>query len=208
VIVEESEEKDLALAVGIDGVGEVGTVHSVALPQVAKVGTLETAIGLGTLFGEELGGSRATAGELAAQGTWGDVGFGDRVSVVEREDADDGAGGAEGLLTLENFGAVEGFRGDGATVVTVGARCGLEAVEASLLVDALPASKGGDGDRAAGRAGDVVVAAGDLLAELAFSTGRVLAANEGQDEGIAEEGNLGTSIFGHMEPPGVMLSPV
>jgi hypothetical protein len=52
------------------------------------------------------------------------------------------------------------------------------------------------------------VAAGDLLAELAFSTGRVLAANEGQDEGIAEEGNLGTSIFGHMEPPGVMLSPV
>jgi hypothetical protein len=69
VIVEESEEKDLALAVGIDGVGEIGTVHSVALPQVAKVGTLEAAVGFGTLFGEELGGSRATAGELAAQGT-------------------------------------------------------------------------------------------------------------------------------------------
>jgi hypothetical protein len=101
VIIEESKEKDLALAVEIGRIGEVGAVHSVALPQVAKVGTLETAIRLGALFGEELGGSRAAAGKLAAQGTWGDAGFGDGVSGVEREDADDGAGGAEGLLAFE-----------------------------------------------------------------------------------------------------------
>jgi hypothetical protein len=75
-------------------------------------------------------------------------------------------------------------------------------------VDALPASKSGGGDRAAGRAGDVIVAAGDLLAESAFAAGRVLSANEGQDEGLAEEGNLGTTIFGHMEPPGVKLRSV
>ena len=87
-------------------------------------------------------------------------------------------------------------------------RGGLEAVEATLLVDALPASKGGGGDGAAGRAGEVVVAVGDLLAESAFAAGRVRAANEGQDEGIAEEGNLGTSIFGHIDPPGVMLRSV
>jgi hypothetical protein len=194
-VIVESEEKDLALAVGIDGVGEIGTVHSVALPQVAKVGTLEAAVGFGTLFGEELGGSRATAGELAAQGTWGDAGFGDRVGGVEGEDADDGAGGAERLLPFEDLGAVEGFRRDGATVAAVGARGRLEAVEAVLLVDAFPASKRGGGDGAAGRAGDVVVAVGDLLTQLVFAARWVLAANEGQDEGVAKEGDLGASIF-------------
>jgi hypothetical protein len=85
---------------------------------------------------------------------------------------------------------------------------GLEAVETALLVDALPAGEGGGGDGAAGRVGDVVVAAGDLLAQLMFAAGRVLAADEGQDEGIAEEGSLGTSIFGHVEPPGEMLRSV
>jgi hypothetical protein len=205
VIVEESEEKDLALAVGIGRVGEVGTVHGVALPQVAKVGTFEAAIGFGTLFGEELGGSGTTAGELAAQGTWGDAGFGNGVGGVEGEDADDRAGGAERLLPFEDLGAIEGFRGDGATVAVIGARCGFEAVEAALLVDALPASKGGGGDGAAGGIGDVIRAAGDLLAESVFAAGRILAADERQNEGIAKESNLGTSIWGHMEPPDVML---
>jgi len=66
VIVEEGKEKDLALAVGVSGIGEIGAVHGVALPQVAKVAALETAVGLGTLLGQELGGGGATAGELAA----------------------------------------------------------------------------------------------------------------------------------------------
>ncbi|MDY7078203.1 MAG: hypothetical protein SXV54_14905 [Chloroflexota bacterium] len=52
VIVEESEEKDLALAGGIGGVGQVKAMHSITLPQVAKVGTLETAVGLGALLGQ------------------------------------------------------------------------------------------------------------------------------------------------------------
>jgi hypothetical protein len=85
---------------------------------------------------------------------------------------------------------------------------GLEAVEALLLVDAFPASEGGGGDGAAGGARDVIAAAGNLLSEFVFAAGRVLAADEGQDEGVAKESDLGTLVFGHMEPPGVMLYPV
>jgi hypothetical protein len=147
------------------------------------------------LFGQELGGRGAPAGELAAQGAWGDAGFGDGVGGVEGEDADDGAGGAERLLPFEGLGASEGFRRDSAAVAAIGARGGLEAVEAVFLVDALPAGEGGGGDRAAGGVGDVVGAAGDLLAESVFAARGVLAANEGQNEGVSEESNLSASIF-------------
>jgi hypothetical protein len=110
VIVEKGKEKDLALVIGIGGIGEIGAVHGIALPQVTTVGTLETAVRLGALLGQELGGGGATAGELAAQGAWGDAWFGDGVGGIEGEDANDGAGGAEGLLAFEGLGAVEGFR--------------------------------------------------------------------------------------------------
>ena len=79
VVVEEGKEEDLALPVGMGRVGKIGTVHGVALPQVAKVGALEAAVGFGALFGEELGGGGATPGELAAQGARGDARLGDRV---------------------------------------------------------------------------------------------------------------------------------
>jgi hypothetical protein len=141
MIVEESEEKGLTLPVGISGIREVGAVHGIALPQVAEMGALEAAVGLGALLGQELGGSRATARELAAERTWGEAGFGDGVGGIEGEDADDGAGGAEGLLALEGLGAVEGFGGDSATDTTVGAGLGLEAVEAPLLIGALPRAR-------------------------------------------------------------------
>jgi len=138
-VVEKGEQKDLALAIWIARVGEIGAVHGVTLPQVAKVGTLETTVGLGTLLGQELGGGSATAGELAAQGTGSEAGFGDGVGSVEGKDADDGAGGAEGLLAFEGLGPIEGLWRDSATRAPVGAGLGLEAVEASFLVDAFPA---------------------------------------------------------------------
>jgi hypothetical protein len=102
---------------------------------------------------------------------------------------------AEGLLAFEGLGAVEGLWGDSAAVAAVGAGLWLEAVEAALLVDAFPAGEGGGGDGAAGRVGDIVVTAGNLLPQLVFAAGRVLAADEGQDEGIAKESDLGTSIL-------------
>jgi hypothetical protein len=91
MIIQESKEKGLALAVGIRRIGQKGAVHGIALPQVAEVAALKAAVGFGTLFGEEMGSSRATAGELAAQGARGDTGFRDGVGGVKREDADDGA---------------------------------------------------------------------------------------------------------------------
>jgi hypothetical protein len=201
VIVEKGEEKNLALALGISGVGKIGTVHRITLPQVTKVRTLETPVRFGALLGQELGSGGVTAGQLAAQGTRGDTGFGDRVGLVEREDTDDGAGGTEGLLPFEGLGAVESFRRDGATSALVGARSGLEAIKAALLVDALPASEGGGGEGASGRVGDVVGTVDDLSSQLLLAAGRVLAPDEGQDEGVAKESDFGTAIWGHRKPP-------
>jgi hypothetical protein len=195
VVIQESKEEYLTPLLHICGIGEVGTVHGVALPQVAEMGALKAAVGLGALLGQQLGSGSATAGELAAQGARGEAGFGDGVGGVEGEDADDGAGGAERLLAFEGLGAVEGFGGDGAAGATVGAGLGSEAVETVLLVDVLPAGERGSGDGATRGVRDVVGTAGDLLAQLALASGRVLAADERQDQGVAEEGDLGATIL-------------
>ena len=50
-------------------IGQLGTVHGIALPQVAEMGTLEAAIGIGPLVDEQMGGGSASQGELATQGT-------------------------------------------------------------------------------------------------------------------------------------------
>jgi hypothetical protein len=47
VIIEEGEEKNLALVLGIGRIGKVGAVHGIALPQVTEVLAFETAVGLG-----------------------------------------------------------------------------------------------------------------------------------------------------------------
>ena len=171
VVVEEGEEEGLALLIGVGRVGEVGAVHRIPLPQVAEVSALEAAVGLGPLLGEELGSGGAAESELAAQGARCDASFGDGVGLVEGEDFDDGASGTEGLLALEGFGAVEGLGGDGAGLASVASGLGLEAVEAFLLVEPFPAGEGGGADSAAGGVGDVVVASGDLLAQLLLAPG-------------------------------------
>jgi hypothetical protein len=91
VVVEEGKEKDLALLIRVGGVGEVGTVHGVTLPQVTKVKALKAAVGFGALLIEELRGRSAALGEMPSQGTFGDVSFRDRIGLVEFEDGDDGA---------------------------------------------------------------------------------------------------------------------
>jgi hypothetical protein len=56
-----------------------------------------------------------------------------------------------------------------------------------------------------------MAAAGDLLAQALLAAGRVVAADEGQNEGVAKEGDLGASVFsivGQGLPPDVMLRPV
>ena len=40
------------------------------------------------------------------------------------------------------------------------------------------------------------MAGGDLLAQAVLAAGVVLAAQQGQDEGVAEEGDLGAAVFG------------
>lgn len=192
VVVEEGKKVNLALLVRVGRIGEIGTIHSVPLPQVAKVSALKAAIGFGTLLDEELGGGGAATGQLAAQGARGDAFFGDRVGLVEGEDFDDGTSGAEGLLSLEGFSPVEGVRRDGAGLAFVSPGFGLEALESALLVDPFPAGESAGADGATGGVGDVVVTGGDLLAQLAFA-----ARDEGQDEGVTKESDLGTSVFRH-----------
>jgi hypothetical protein len=92
VIVEEGKEKGLTLVVALFRVREIGTIHSVALPQITKVETFKTAIGLGTLFGAQSGSGGTPEGELMAQGASSDAEFGDRVGVIKFEYVDDRSG--------------------------------------------------------------------------------------------------------------------
>jgi hypothetical protein len=109
VVVEKGKEEHLALLVGMGWVGKIGAVHSVSLPETAKVTAFEAAVRLGTLLGEKLGGGGSTLGQVTPQSTRGDTFFGDRVCLVKGKDADDRSRGAKGLLALEGFGAVKGF---------------------------------------------------------------------------------------------------
>jgi len=72
---------------------------------------------------------------------------------------------------------------------------GLEVIEAVLSAAAFPASEGGDADGVAGRAGDVVVAGGDLSPRLPLAPAWVRATQQGQDERVAKEGDLGATVF-------------
>jgi hypothetical protein len=196
VIVKKGKEKGLSLMFGIRGIGKIGAVHRVALPEIAKVETLKAAIGLGALLGAQPNGGGASEGELAAQGAGSDVGFRDWIGVIEFEQLDDGSRGAVGLLALERLGPVESFWGDGAGLFPVGARVRLETVKAFQAIETFPASESGDADGAARRVGDLVAASSDFLPQLLFAAWWVLAAQQGQDEGVAKERDLGQSILG------------
>jgi hypothetical protein len=142
VIIEEGKEEGLALAGGVGRVRKARPIHSVALPEVAEVVALEAAIGFGTVFDEELGSSGTTVGKVATKSTGSDVVFGDGVGVIEGKDADDGAGGAEGLLPLERLGTIKRFAGDGTRNTSVRARLGFEAIEAVQEIGGFPAGQG------------------------------------------------------------------
>jgi hypothetical protein len=195
MVVEKGKEKGLSLVFGIRGIGEIGAIHRVTLPQIAKVEALKAAIGLGTLFGAQADGGGASEGELAAQGAGSDAGFGDRVGVIQLEQLDDGSRGTVGLLALEHLGPVESFEGDGAGLFPVGAGLGFETIKAFQAIEPFPAGEGGDADGAARRVGNLIAASGDFLPELLLAAWRVLAAQQGQDEGVAKERDLGQPIL-------------
>jgi hypothetical protein len=195
VVVEEGKEESLALLVGIGWVGQPGAIHGVTLPEVAEVRALKATVGLGTLLSEELGCGGATLSQVAAQGAGRDAGFGDGVGLVQPEDVGDGAARAVGLLAFEGFGPIEGWGRDGPGLTSVAAGLGLEAVEAPRPVPAFPALKGGHADGAAGGIGDVIAPGGDLLSQAALAAGRVLAAQQRQDQCVAKEGDLGPAFF-------------
>jgi len=119
MIVQESKEEHLALLVGMGRIGEIGAIHSVSLPKVAKVAAFEATVRLGTLLREKLGGGGSTLGQVTPQGTRGDAFFGDRIGLVKGKDPDDRSCGAKRLLALEGFCTVEGVRGDDTGLTTV-----------------------------------------------------------------------------------------
>jgi hypothetical protein len=109
VVVDEGKQKHLPFLARVGRIGEVGTVHGIALPQIAKVVPFEASVGLGALFVEELSGGGIAASQMATERARGDAFLGDRVGLIEREDLDDGASGAMGLLSLERLSAIEGL---------------------------------------------------------------------------------------------------
>jgi len=77
-----------------------------------------------------------------------------------------------------------------------GAGLGLETLEAILAIKALPPSKSGHADGRARRVGNIIVAAGHLLAQGLLATSWILTPDEREDECVAKERDLGASIFG------------
>ena len=122
--------------------------------------------------------------------------LGDGTGLIEGEDPDDGAGRAVWLFPLERLSAVERLLGNGTGLATVGAGLGLEALETILKIKSLPASESGRADGRARRVGNIIVAAGNLLAQRLLPAGRVFASYEGQDERVAEQGDFSASFCG------------
>ena len=112
MVVEEGEEKGLALGLRVGGVSQLGAVEGIRLPQVAEMLALEAAEGSGTL-GEACPGS-AAGGQVAAQGARSDTLFANRAGILPLQDVHDGARGAGGQLAFEGLGAVQGFSREGA----------------------------------------------------------------------------------------------
>jgi hypothetical protein len=216
VVVEEGIEEGLALSIGVSRVGQSGAVHGVRLPQVAEVVALEAAED--PVGRDQAAGGSTAGGQVAAQGAGGNRGFGGRAGRVALKDGGDGAGGAGGEFALEGFGAVEGVGGEDPRGAPVAAGSGLEGVKAAGAVGALPAAQGGAADGVALGVGDGMMLARDGGAQVALgAVARAVVAEEGQDEGIAEQGDLGPpgvvrgwsdddglgwGGFGHGRPPG------
>jgi hypothetical protein len=54
VVVDEGKQEHLPFLVRVGRIGEIGTVHGIALPEVAEMIAFEAPIGLGALLVEEL----------------------------------------------------------------------------------------------------------------------------------------------------------
>ena len=82
VIVDKGEQEGLPLFVRVGRVGQVGAVQGVPLPQIAKSVSFKATVRFGLLFGSQLGGGRAPFGQLAAQGSFRQLCFGDGIAAV------------------------------------------------------------------------------------------------------------------------------
>ena len=81
-------------------------------------------------------------------------------------------------------------------MAAVAAGLGLQSLKAILVVAALPAGQGRHADLAPAGVGDLVVAGSYQFPQTAFAAGLVLASQQGQDEPIAEKGNVGAAFLG------------
>jgi len=196
VVVEEGEQKHLTFLARVGGVGDVWAMHGIALPEVAEVVSFKAAVGLGPLLVEELSRGSVASSQMSTQSAWGNTFLGDGVGLIEGQHRDDGAGRAVGLLTFKGLSAVEGLLRDNAGLTTIGAGLGFESIEPAFAVEPLPAGQRGRTDGGARRMGDVVLSAGDLLAQPLFPSGRIVVPQEGQDERVPEQRDFGASVFG------------
>jgi hypothetical protein len=109
VVVQESEEEDLALLVRLSRMGQPGAVHGIALPQVAKGRPLEATVGFGPLLSQQLGGGGSPFGQVPAQSAVRYLFFGDGVGLIQAQHGGNGASRTEGLLPFKRFGPVQGL---------------------------------------------------------------------------------------------------
>ena len=179
-VVDEGGQVGLAASAAVrDG----RAVHDVAHPQFAGVAVGEApAVGdrlVGVAVEESLAGEQAVDGGRREMDVVGDA---PTAGVV-----DDGAHGECGVGGLDGDQLFGDLGGQPAGAAAVGARPGMQGVEAAAAVEAHPVAEGLGGDAGAVGAGDVVVAFGLGAQPGADAGGAGRQVDEVGDEAVAEQ---------------------
>ena len=179
-VVDEGDQIGLAAPAAV---GDGRAVHDVAHPQLAGVPVGEAAaVG---------GGPARVAVEEPLAGEQPVDRRGREMDVVRHalpprlvDHGAHGEGGAGGLYGDQQFG---GLRGQPAGTAAVGARPGMQGVEAAAPVEAHPVAEGLGGDPGAVRAGDVVDASGLVAQPGADARGAGRQVDEVGDQAVSEQ---------------------
>jgi hypothetical protein len=192
VVVDEAEQRGSAVLARALGVGQVGADEHVALPESVGTLSLESPEGFG-LTDELLAGDAPLLEDAAeSPGGEGEVGW---IGRLAPEDLDDGVGGPGRDLLAQGDGLLDDILGNASGLASVGPQLRLEALEAPISVAGEVSPDRLIIEAGAGRVRDVMRLGGDGLevsGDLAALEGTI---EQRGDEGIAEEGNLGATLF-------------
>src|SRR5579872_6303060 len=192
VVVDEAEKCRSPKLPGSLGIGEVGTDEHVSPPQIVGPLPLEATEGFAGPL-EFLAGRAATK-EDAPKGARSDRQPG-RKGGIAREDLDDGRGASGGNFLTQRDRFLDQLGRDSTRLARIGAGLGFEGLEATAAVARQIAPHGIRIDPGAGREGDQLRLAGDGAQMSGDLTAFEPTMEQGDDEAVAEQGDLGAPLF-------------